>query len=74
MFMNKDNFCLFSKIYYLFILLCWILVAACGIQFPIRDPTWAPCIGLVESQALNHQRSLRITFFFKCTLGKKITI
>ena len=41
----------------LFIWLHWVLVVACGIQFPDQGSNLAPCIGSTETQPLDHQES-----------------
>ena len=56
--------------FHLFIQLCWVLVAVCGI-FQVqymgsssltRKQTQAPCIGSTESWTWDHQGSPRIHF------------
>ena len=47
---------LLKNTYYLFIWLLWVLVAL-GSSVPIRDWTWATCVGSTESQPLDHQGS-----------------
>ena len=42
---------------HLFIQLCQVLAAACGIQCPDQGPNPGPCIGNVESKLLDHQGS-----------------
>ena len=45
---------------HLIYLLCQVLVAACGIvgsSSLVRDQTWVPSAGSIESQSLGHQGS-----------------